>query len=133
MSSLWNSLLAQADAEDLAALAGAVAAELRQQREGAGSTDTPDTAMLSPAEVAVRCGVHVETVRRAIRSGQLPAVRIGSRLRIDPSDLNSWGATSERDHATPSVQARRRPRRRQAGVLSQAMSDIYPRHMKAAS
>lgn len=124
MSSLWNSLLAQADAEDRAALARAVATELRQQLEGTVSTDAAATAMLSPTEAAIRCSVHVETVRRAIRSGQLPATRIGSRLRIDPSDLNSWGAASERGGAARSVPVRRPPRRRQAGVLSQAMSDL---------
>ena len=34
-----------------------------------------------PKEVAQQLGVHPDTVRRAIRSGELPAVRLGARGR----------------------------------------------------
>lgn len=53
-----------------------------QYPEGHGTSD-----ILTPAEVAVRLGVAPSTVRRWINAGRLPAVRIGSRLRIREADL----------------------------------------------
>ena len=43
--------------------------------------------MLTPAEVAARLSVHIETVRRYIRSGDLPARKIGRLVRIEANDL----------------------------------------------
>lgn len=34
-----------------------------------------------------RWGIHPESVRRIIRSGHLPAIRFGGRLRIDLEDV----------------------------------------------
>lgn len=133
MSTLWDSLLAQADADDRAALASALVAELCQQLEEAASQDGAPEAMLSPAEVAIRCGVHVETIRRAIRSGRLPAVRIGSRLRVDSSDLERWSAAPEQTHSTQSSPRRHRRQRRAGGVMTQAVKDLYPGHTEKAS
>ncbi len=131
MSSLWNSLLAQADADDRAALASAVAAGLRQQLEANNGTDAG--VMLPPAEVALRCGVHVETVRRAIRSGQLPAVKIGSRLRVNRDDLARWGDRSNDPGLVLATPLRRRLSRRQAGVMTQAVDGLNNRGMEKAS
>lgn len=132
MSALWNSLLAQADADDRAALANSLAAELRQQLEAAISPNDAAKRMLSPAEVALSCRVHVETVRRAIRSGQLPAVKIGSRFRVDPRDLERGGSSPEHaPTASPAAKHHRRARR-STGVMAQAVNDLYSRQMEKA-
>jgi excisionase family DNA binding protein len=124
VSSLWNSLLAQADAEDRAALASTVAEELRQLVEETASTSPSTMPLLSPADVAARCGVHVETVRRAIRSGQLPALKVGSRFRIDPADINRWGVAQESTQQLPSATPHRRRPRPAKGVMARAVSDL---------
>lgn len=51
------------------------------------STDL--TPMLTAAEVATRLGTSEHTVRRWIRNGELPALRIGGRIgyRIAAEDL----------------------------------------------
>jgi excisionase family DNA binding protein len=48
------------------------------------------SALLSPSEVGRRLAVSTVTVRRLIRSGDLPAVKVGSQLRVDPSELRRW-------------------------------------------
>lgn len=46
----------------------------------------------TPAEAAKYLGVHDRTIRRHIREGRLPAVRIGSRLlKIKREDLDALG------------------------------------------
>lgn len=42
----------------------------------------PNDVLLTPAEVAGRVRVHVQTVYRHLRTGRLPGQRIGSRWRI---------------------------------------------------
>jgi excisionase family DNA binding protein len=42
---------------------------------------------LTVAQAAERLQVHPETVRRMIRRGDLPFVKVGTRYRIDPADL----------------------------------------------
>jgi len=49
----------------------------------------PDTLLSIPA-VAGRLDVSVPTVRRLIRRGELPALRVGSQIRIDPYELEAW-------------------------------------------
>ena len=44
----------------------------------------PSTMLYSPRELAALLNVHVETVRRMCRTGQLPAARIGGQWRITP-------------------------------------------------
>lgn len=47
---------------------------------------------LSPAQLAQHWGVHVETVRRDIRKGALPAYRLpGGEIRISVSDARRYG------------------------------------------
>ncbi|MEV6660628.1 helix-turn-helix domain-containing protein [Nocardia fluminea] len=49
-----------------------------------------DTPPLSLAEAATRTGVSVYTLRRWIRAGRLPAVRIGPRMiRVTVADLDA--------------------------------------------
>jgi excisionase family DNA binding protein len=51
--------------------------------------------LLTPGNVAERYGVAQRTVRKWVREGRLPAVRLTPKvLRIDPDALAEW----ERDH-----------------------------------
>lgn len=53
--------------------------------------DLPKTdALLSPEDVARRCGLSRKAVYRAVGRGELRAARILSRLRIDPRDVEAW-------------------------------------------
>ncbi len=44
-------------------------------------------ALLTIPDVAERLQVSVKTIRRWIASGDLPTVRLGSQIRIQPKDL----------------------------------------------
>ena len=46
--------------------------------------------LLAPGEVALLCGLSRRAVYDAIRRGELPAMRLCSRLRIRSDDLESW-------------------------------------------
>jgi excisionase family DNA binding protein len=46
--------------------------------------------LLSPAEVAERLGVSRKSVYRLVRSGELPAVKIGHAVRVDPDELEQY-------------------------------------------
>lgn len=46
--------------------------------------------LLSPEDVARRCGLSRKAVYRAVARGELRAARILSRLRIDPRDVEAW-------------------------------------------
>jgi excisionase family DNA binding protein len=46
--------------------------------------------LLTPAEVIDYLRVNVRTVYRLMRTGELPAVRVGRQWRIRRSDLDSW-------------------------------------------
>jgi excisionase family DNA binding protein len=50
--------------------------------------------LLSPEDVARRCGLSRRAVYRAIERGELPASRLCSRLRIRPTDLDAWIAAN---------------------------------------
>jgi excisionase family DNA binding protein len=68
--------------------------------------------LLTPQEAARRTGVHVETIRRAVRKRELPASRIGRAVRIDADDLDRW---LRQDHGARAHADRRRPRHRATG------------------
>jgi excisionase family DNA binding protein len=44
--------------------------------------------MISVIEAADRLGVHHKTIRRLINTGELPAVKVASVVRIDVDDLD---------------------------------------------
>ena len=44
-------------------------------------TKTPD--LIAVADLKNRWGLHPESIRRYIRSGRLPAIRFGGRLRVN--------------------------------------------------
>jgi excisionase family DNA binding protein len=46
--------------------------------------------LLSPEEVARACGLSRRAVYDAIKRGELPAIRLCSRLRIRAEDLEAW-------------------------------------------
>jgi excisionase family DNA binding protein len=54
------------------------------------STSAPDRSLLSIYKTARRLSVSEKTIRRLIRSGELPALRVGGSVRIDPDELNAW-------------------------------------------
>jgi excisionase family DNA binding protein len=78
--------------------------------------------LLTPHEAARRTGVHVETIRRAVRTGALPASRAGRAVRIDADDLDRWLRV---DHGARSHAGRSRPRPRAAG--RRPLADAFAR------
>lgn len=54
------------------------------------STNVDAPPLLSVREAAARLAVSSATVRRWIATGELPALRIGSSVRIDPERLSAW-------------------------------------------
>jgi excisionase family DNA binding protein len=46
--------------------------------------------LLSVTEVAAIIGLDPETIRRAIRRGELPASKPAGRIRIDPQAVLAW-------------------------------------------
>ena len=50
--------------------------------------------LLSPEEVAQRCGLSRRAVYRAIERGELRASRLCSRIRIRPEDVDAWIAAN---------------------------------------
>jgi excisionase family DNA binding protein len=57
--------------------------------------------LLSPDDVARRCGLSRKAVYRAVARGELRAARILSRLRIDPRDVEAWIRASVVDAKDP--------------------------------
>jgi len=75
--------------------------------------------LLTCAEAAAQAHVHVETIRRAARSGALPAARAGRTVRIAPADLSAW----LQDAQTPVSVSRPRARRSKGGrTLADALA-----------
>src|SRR5215211_8456845 len=62
--------------------------------------EKPETLLNIPA-VAARLDVSVPTVRRLIRRGDLPALRVGGQLRIDPHELEAWLYSDVGGESTP--------------------------------
>ena len=52
------------------------------------ATDTER--LLTPIEVQEALRISRRTFFRLIRSGELPAVRIGKQLRVSPAELKNW-------------------------------------------
>jgi len=45
---------------------------------------------LTIPDAAFRLALSEKTIRRRVASGELPAVRLGARIRIDQDDLERW-------------------------------------------
>ena len=48
---------------------------------------TSESTSYRPRQLAVRWGLHEESIRRMIREGRLPAMRIGRRLRVTDNSV----------------------------------------------
>jgi excisionase family DNA binding protein len=119
VSDLGTAWVAQLDADDLAALAARLAPYLPTSSEPA-----PVEPLLTVAQAAARASMCAETVRRAVRSGALPAARAGRSLRVRPDDLDAWLRRSERPQTAPQTPVRRarsRAKRRPLGAALAAL------------
>jgi excisionase family DNA binding protein len=54
------------------------------------------SAFLTVAEVAALLQCSEPTVRRRIRTGELPACNLGRQIRIDPADFRAYLEREER-------------------------------------
>lgn len=88
-----------------------LARRLRPFLDDDPATTQPAPQLLTAAQAARRAGVNVETVRRAIRAGELEiAARIGRSPRISEDAVSTWLAGTVGDRAGH----RPRPRRFQS-------------------
>lgn len=120
VTELGRALLDQLGPDDLDRLAALLAPRLADVDLQDATDPGP---LLTCAEAARRSGCHVETIRRAARSGALSNVRAGRSLRIRADDLEAWlsrsrtpGRTARRQRATSSRTIRRPMRDALAGV-----------------
>ena len=68
-----------------------VSARSQTRRTSSFSTHQPITRqLLTPEDVARRCGLSRRAVYDAIRRGELPAMRLCSRLRVEPDAFEAW-------------------------------------------
>ncbi len=75
---------------------------------------------LSVKELAAFIGVSTDTIRRAVRKGELPATRVGTALRFD---LRKVQHQMERNAV---VRLRRRSARAPGGTAGRAQADQPP-------
>lgn len=73
--------------------------------------------LLTVQEAAHHAACHVETLRRAIRSGALHASQVGSTWRVAPADLKTWMEAPTRPRE-PSVSERSRRQRGRSATNS---------------
>ncbi|MEO8483338.1 MAG: excisionase family DNA-binding protein [Acidobacteriota bacterium] len=62
-------------------------------KAAAGKLVPPDPTqqeLMSPKEVAVRWGVHVDTVRRLIERGKLRVIVVGRLIKIRKADVTAY-------------------------------------------
>lgn len=59
----------------------------QDERSGAGAQTAP---LWTLPMVSAYLQLHPKTVQRLVRTSGLPCVRIGTRLRFDPSDVAKW-------------------------------------------
>ena len=69
---------------------GASAAEWEELLEGLGMDDAKTYGL---EEVAELLGVHAETVRRAIRGGELNAFKLARNYRVSRAEIARWWAS----------------------------------------
>jgi excisionase family DNA binding protein len=108
VSELARALPAALDDDGLERLA----ARLQPYLKSRLGDPSDDPRLMTAAEAADRAHVHVETVRRAIRSGRLPvAARIGRSVRLSPMAIEAWLEQSLASERTSrAVHMRRSPR-----------------------
>lgn len=52
-------------------------------------TSAAEPQAISTEEAAKRLNLHVETIRRMVRRGELPAVKVGTRVRVPVSVIDA--------------------------------------------
>jgi excisionase family DNA binding protein len=115
MNPLVETLLAELDDVALDELARRLAPRLLELLPTGAATDR----LLSATDAASYAGVHPETLRRAIRAGELAvAGRVGRSPRLAHADVDAW-LNGGRIRATR-PRAARRSRRSDRGVRSMA-------------
>jgi excisionase family DNA binding protein len=121
MSDLGHAWVAALDPSDFAALAERLAPFLP------GAEPCAAESMLTCSQAAQRAVVHAETIRRAVRSGALPASKVGRSLRIAPTDFDAW-LSGARDASLPQPLSRRQraggPRSAARRPLASALANI---------
>lgn len=55
----------------------------------------------TPEQVAEKLGMHVKTIQRYLRTGILPATRIGSRWRVSARDLATFTQANRMERSAP--------------------------------
>jgi excisionase family DNA binding protein len=114
MSGLGRLLLDALDEGDLTELAERLAPLVPPRLAPTNPVEMAE-AMLTCSQAAQRTGTHVETIRRAVRSGALRAGKAGRSPRIAPADLDSWlrgngrSARQTRRSPAPRPTGKRRP------------------------
>ncbi len=115
MSALLLALLAELDEANSDTLDALRQRLAPRRHEEVPPADYLTDRLLTCSEAAEHAHVHVETIRRAVRSGTLPARRVGQSPRITAGDLDAWlGAPRRRQDSAawskpPSPGTRRRP------------------------
>ncbi len=82
--------------------------------------------LLTVREVAAACRLSEKAVRRAIDSGDLPAVKLRSRLRVTPQDFEAWLAASRRHIGRPELPPLQRARQRPPAGTFRALMQSEP-------
>lgn len=122
LSDFARSLTGALDDEGLRELAARLSPYLRDEPQDLGSANPGR--LLTAADVAERAGVHVETVRRAIRAGDLQvAARIGRSPRVSALAVESWFAKTS--SSSNGRQSRRRRRTPHAGLAHQSLLSAF--------
>jgi excisionase family DNA binding protein len=81
--------------------------------------------LLTMDEAAAIVGVHVETLRRAARSGALGAVKAGRNWRVTYSDLHAWLSVGRSQAASSSLLRQPAPTRRtRRRPMSEAFAEL---------
>jgi excisionase family DNA binding protein len=111
---LAQAVLADLDSDGLDRLAELLAPRLARIATAPTHSAEP---LLTCAETAIWARVHVETIRRAVRSGALHAYRVGREWRIASADLEAWlNREKPREHSA-------RPRTRRRSTRPRPMAD----------
>jgi excisionase family DNA binding protein len=84
---------------------------------------SPQSHLLSVKDVATACQLSEKAVRRAIDAGELPAVKLRSRLRVVPQDLEAWIASCRQKGRRRETQFRPRLGRRPAAGTFRGLVD----------
>ena len=128
MSALLLALLAELDAANPDILDAVRQRLALRCHEEVPTADHMTDRLLTCSEAAEHAHVHVETIRRAVRSGALPARRVGQSPRITAGDLDGWlGAPRRRQDSAAWSRSPTSGKRRHTLAEAVANLDAPPR------